>query len=160
MHPKTQSPQTGVPATRQCSSSGMPVKVLANTFAIRTLPMQTIFHYNGGFCRSGWLMHMLIRSRHFGPQLVRRVFSRGNCSNKICPINLTSRCSHHTSTPHHCVVALSCIQRNCLRGHHSLGSHVQNDDPDLWGNTASPTGPDRAEGPEGTSHVPADDPKL
>jgi hypothetical protein len=37
---------------------------------------------------------------------------------------------------------------------------VQNDDPDLRGNAASPTGPDRAEGPEGTSRVPADDPKL
>jgi hypothetical protein len=37
---------------------------------------------------------------------------------------------------------------------------VQNDDPDLWGNAASPTGLDWAEGPEGTSRVPADDPKL
>jgi hypothetical protein len=37
---------------------------------------------------------------------------------------------------------------------------LQNDDPDLRGNAASPTGPDQAEGPEGTSRVPADDPKL
>jgi hypothetical protein len=37
---------------------------------------------------------------------------------------------------------------------------LQNDDLDFQGNTASPTGPDRAVGPEGTSRVPADDPKL
>jgi hypothetical protein len=35
-----------------------------------------------------------------------------------------------------------------------LTTVLQNDDPDLRGNAASPTGP------EGTSRVPADDPKL
>jgi ankyrin repeat protein len=35
-----------------------------------------------------------------------------------------------------------------------IWEEMQNDDPDLRGNTASPTGP------EGTSRVPADDPKL
>ncbi|KAH9066792.1 Piwi-domain-containing protein [Lactarius vividus] len=38
--------QTGVPAARQYGTSGRPVKVLANTFAIKTLPTQTIFHYD------------------------------------------------------------------------------------------------------------------
>ncbi|KAH9983910.1 Piwi domain-containing protein [Russula compacta] len=40
MQPKSQ------PAARQYGSSGRPVKVIANTFAIRTLPTQTIYHYD------------------------------------------------------------------------------------------------------------------
>jgi hypothetical protein len=37
---------------------------------------------------------------------------------------------------------------------------LQNNDPDLQESTASPTGQDQSVGPEGTSRVPADDPKL
>ncbi|KAI0292287.1 Piwi domain-containing protein [Russula brevipes] len=42
-------PQTspGALATRQYGTSGRPVKVLANTFAIKTLPTETIYHYDG-----------------------------------------------------------------------------------------------------------------
>lgn len=43
MHPTS---QTSGPVTRQYGTSGRPVKVIANTFAIRTLPTQTIFHYD------------------------------------------------------------------------------------------------------------------
>jgi hypothetical protein len=54
MQSKTQlSSQTGVPTTRQYGTSGRPVKVLANTFAIKTLPTQTIFHYDGEFTPLG-----------------------------------------------------------------------------------------------------------
>ncbi|KAH9167484.1 Piwi-domain-containing protein [Lactarius sanguifluus] len=46
MQSKSHPSQTGVPAARQYGTSGRPVKVLANTFAIKTLPTQTIFHYD------------------------------------------------------------------------------------------------------------------
>ncbi|KAH9967139.1 hypothetical protein BC827DRAFT_1171798 [Russula dissimulans] len=41
------NPQSVVPAARQYGTSGRPVKVLANTFSITTLPTQTIYHYDG-----------------------------------------------------------------------------------------------------------------
>ncbi|KAI9440667.1 Piwi domain-containing protein [Lactarius indigo] len=46
MQSKSHPSQTGVPAVRQYGTSGRAVKVLANTFAIKTLPTQTIFHYD------------------------------------------------------------------------------------------------------------------
>lgn len=46
---KAQPPQAGVPAARQYGTSGRPVKVLANAFAIKSLPTQTIYHYDGEF---------------------------------------------------------------------------------------------------------------
>ncbi|KAH9040357.1 ribonuclease H-like domain-containing protein [Lactarius pseudohatsudake] len=46
MQSKSHPSQTGVPAARQYGTSGRPVKVIANTFAIKTLPTQTIFHYD------------------------------------------------------------------------------------------------------------------
>ena len=42
-------PQPSQTVARQYGTSGRPVKVLANTFAIKTLPTQTIYHYDGEF---------------------------------------------------------------------------------------------------------------
>jgi hypothetical protein len=47
MQSKPQTSQPGALTTRQYGTSGRPVKVLANTFAIKTLPTETIYHYNG-----------------------------------------------------------------------------------------------------------------
>ncbi|KAI9449778.1 Piwi-domain-containing protein [Russula earlei] len=38
--------QSGVPAVRQYGTSGKPVKVVANMFSIKSLPTQTIYHYD------------------------------------------------------------------------------------------------------------------
>ncbi|KAH9965047.1 Piwi domain-containing protein [Lactifluus volemus] len=46
MQPKIQSSSTDVSATRQYGKTGRQVKVIANTFAIKTLPTQTIYHYD------------------------------------------------------------------------------------------------------------------
>lgn len=59
MQSKTQPPQAGNPAARQYGTSGRPVKVLANTFAIRSLPTQTIYHYDGELATFGLRRHSL-----------------------------------------------------------------------------------------------------
>lgn len=100
MHPKTPPSQTGVPATRQYGTSGRAVKVLANTFAIRTLPTQTIFHYDGEFCRAGRSMHMCSYSRVTpGSQLVRRDFSHCDLLYLYCALNLALQSSHLSPKP-------------------------------------------------------------
>jgi hypothetical protein len=59
MQPKAEPPQPGVPVARQYGTSGRPVKVLANTFAIRSLPTQTIYHYDGELASFGLRKHSL-----------------------------------------------------------------------------------------------------
>ena len=64
MQSKTQSSQVGVSA-RQYGTSGRPVKVIANTFSIKTLPTQTIYHYDGESARLNRLKaHQLMCPSH------------------------------------------------------------------------------------------------
>ena len=52
MQSKPQHSQAGGPAARQYGTSGRAVKVVSNTFAIKSLPTQTIYHYDGEFAHS------------------------------------------------------------------------------------------------------------